>query len=81
MLLRHHEAKMNNTAAAMGVWSPTLTDGIDPLVRKRLVTRRRTLHNTRPLCLRLSRQGEVVVRKIKNKIRDVRSDLTPMKEA
>ena len=38
-LHRHPDAKMKDTAAAMGVRSPTLTNVIDALVRKRLVTR------------------------------------------
>jgi DNA-binding MarR family transcriptional regulator len=74
-LQRHPDAKMKDTAAGLDVRSPTLTDVIDALVRKRLMTTRRALHDTRTLCLRLSRQGEVVARKIKDKIRDVRSDL------
>jgi len=31
--------------------------------------------------LRLSRRGQVITRKIENQVRDVRSDLTLMKEA
>ena len=38
-LKRHPDAKMKDTAAGLDVRSPTLTDVIDALVRKRLVTR------------------------------------------
>ena len=74
-LHRHPDAKMKDTAAAMGVRSPTLTDVIDALVRKRLVTRQRALHDTRTLCLRLSRQGEVVARRIKNQVDRCETDM------
>ena len=49
-LQRHPDAKMTDTAAGLDVRSPTLTDVIDALVRKCLVTRRRALHDTRTLC-------------------------------
>ena len=80
-LQRHADAKMKDTAAALSVQPPTLTGVIQDLVHKRWVTRRRALHDDRAVCLRLSRQGEVVARRIKDHVRDVRSDLTPMKEA
>ena len=80
-LLRHSDAKLKDTAAAVGVQPPTVAGVIDDLVRKRWVTRRRSIHDDRALCLRLSRQGQVIARKIKNYVRDVKSDLTPMKEA
>ena len=80
-LQRHSNAKMKDTAAALGVQPPTLTVVIDDLVRKHWVTRRRALHDDRAVWLRLSRQGQVVAGKIKNHVRDVRSNLTSMKEA
>ena len=80
-LQRHPDAKMTGTAAALGVQPPTLTVVIDDLVRKHWVTRRRALHDDRAVWLRLSRQGQVVAGKIKNHVRDVRSNLTSMKEA
>ena len=78
---RHPDAKMKDTAAALGVQPPTLTAVIDDLVRKHWVTRQRALHDDRAVCLRLSRQGAVVAGKIKNYVRDVRSDLISLKEA
>lgn len=67
-LHRHRDAKVTEAAAAVGVQPPTVTGVIDDLVRKRWVTRQRALHNDRAVCLRLSRQGEVVERRIKHKI-------------
>ena len=49
-LQRHVDVNMKDTAAGLDVRSPTLTDVIDALVRKCLVTRRRALHDTRTLC-------------------------------
>ena len=80
-LHRHPDAKMKDTAAALSVQPPTLTAVIDDLVRSRWVARRRALHDDRVVCLGLSRQGEVVARRIKDHVRDVRSDLTSLKEA
>ena len=80
-LLRHSDAKLKDTAAALDVQPPTFTAVSRDLARKRWVTRQRALHDDRAGGLRLSRQGHVVAGKIKTHVRDVRSDLTPMKEA
>ena len=80
-LQRHPDAKMKDTAAALDIKSPTLTAVIDDLVRKRWVTRQRSLHDDRVVCLRLNRQGQVVAGKIKTHVRDVQSDLTSVKDA
>ncbi len=74
-LQRHVDANMKDTATGLGVRSPTLTDVIDALVRKRWVTRQRALHNDRALCLRLSRQGAVVARKIKDQVHRCEADM------
>ena len=63
-LLRHSDAKLKDTAAAVGVQPPTVAGVIDDLVRKRWVTRHRALHDDRAVCLRLSRQGQVIARTI-----------------
>ena len=75
-LHRHPEAKLKEPAAALGLKPPTLAVVIHDLVRKRWVTKRRALHDDRALCLRLSRQGEVLVQKIMKHIRAIRSDFT-----
>ena len=67
-LHRHMDAKLKDTAAALGVQPPTLTVVIGDLVRKRWLTRRRALHDDRALCLRLSRQGEVLAGKIQDHV-------------
>ena len=63
-LHRHPDAKVTEAATALGVLVPTLSGVIRDLVRKRWVIRRRALHDDRVVCLRLSRQGEVVARRI-----------------
>ena len=74
-LLRHPDANLKDTTAAMGIRSPSLTDVVDALVGKRWVTRRRANHDDRILCLRLSRQGEVVVWRIKNQMDCCETDM------
>jgi DNA-binding MarR family transcriptional regulator len=79
-LHRQGEAKLKEAAAAVTVQPPTVTDVITGLVRKRWVTKQRALHDDRALCLRLSRQGEALARKITECLRDIRSNLTFQEE-
>ena len=74
-LQRHLDAKMKDTAAALGVQPPTLTAVIDDLVRKHWVTRRRALHDDRAVCVRLSRQGAVVAGKIQDQVHRCEADM------
>jgi DNA-binding MarR family transcriptional regulator len=80
-LRRHTDAKLTDAAASLGVRLPTLSEVVKDLVRKRWVTKRRSATDTRAVCLSLSRRGEALAQRIKGHVRDVRSDLTPMKEA
>ena len=80
-LHRHADAKLTDAAAALRVTLPTLSTVAKDLVRKRWVTKRRSSTDTRAVCMALSRQGEVLAQRIKDQVRDVRSDLTPRKEA
>ena len=80
-LQRHMDAKLTDAAAALRVRQPTLSEVVKDLVRKRWVTKRRSVTDTRAVCLSLSRQGQALARKIKDQVRHVKSDLTPMKEA
>ena len=80
-LRRHTDAKLTDAAASLGVRLPTLSEVVKDLVRKRWVTKRRSATDTRAVCLSLSRRGEALAQRIKDHVRDVRSDLTPMKEA
>jgi len=78
---RHADAKLTDAADALCLRLPTLSDVVKDLVRKRWITKRYSVEDRRAVCLRLSRRGQVITRKIENQVRDVRSDLTPIKEA
>jgi DNA-binding MarR family transcriptional regulator len=80
-LQRHIDASVTDAATALRLRLPTLSEVVKDLVRKRWVTKRYSVEDRRAVCLRLSRRGQVITRKIENQVRDVRSDLTPMKEA
>ena len=80
-LCRHADAKLTDAADALCLRLPTLSDVVKDLVRKRWVTNRRSVTDTRVVHLLLSRRGLVITRKIKDHVRQVRSDLTSMKEA
>jgi DNA-binding MarR family transcriptional regulator len=79
-LHRHADAKLTDAAATLGVRLPTLSVVVTDLVRKRWVTKRRSVTDTRAVCLSLSWQGQALVRRIKDHVRDVRSDRIPRKE-
>jgi len=80
-LRRHAEAKLTDAAAALRVRLPTLSTVIKDHVRKRWITKRRSVTDTRAVCLALSWQGQALARRIKDSVRNVRSDLIPRKEA
>ena len=80
-LQRHMDARVTDAATALRLRLPTLSEVVKDLVRKRWVTKRYSVEDRRAVCLRLSRRGQVITRKIENQVRDVRSDLTQMKEA
>ena len=67
-LRRHAEAKVTDTAAALGVRLPTLSTVVKALARKRWVTKRRSVTDARVVSLSLSRRGRVITRKIKNQV-------------
>src|SRR5512140_1664817 len=80
-LQRHMDAKLTDAAAALRVRQPTLHEVVKDLVRKRWVTKRRSVTDTRAVCLSLSRQGQALARKIEVQVRQGRSDLTAREEA
>ena len=80
-LRRHTDTKLTDAAASLGVRLPTLSEVVKDLVRKRWVTKRRSVEDRRAVCLSLSRRGEALARRIEDRVRDVRSDLRPRKEA
>ena len=67
-LQRHVEAKLKDVASALGVQSPTMAGVIQDLVRDRWVTMQRALHDDRTLSLQLTKRGQVLARKIMDKI-------------
>lgn len=78
---RHANAKLTDAAAALCVKQPTLSEVVKDLVRNRWVTNRRSAEDRRAVCLSLTRRGEALAQNIEERVREVRSDLTPMKEA
>ena len=61
---RHANARMTDAATALRLRLPTLSEVVKDLVRKRWVTRRRSVTDTRVVHLSLSRRGLVITRKI-----------------
>jgi DNA-binding MarR family transcriptional regulator len=78
-LRRHAEARVTDAAAALRLRLPTLSEVVNDLVRKRWVTKRRSVTDTRVVHLRLSRQGKVIARKIKDQVRPVSTGVTANK--
>src|SRR5262247_1954070 len=68
-LCRHAEARVTDTAAALGVRLPTLSTVVTGLVRKRWVSKRRSVTDARVVHVILNRQGEVLARKIEDMVR------------
>jgi DNA-binding MarR family transcriptional regulator len=75
-LRRHAEARVTDAAAALGVRFPTLSEVVKDLVRKRWVTKRRSVTDTRVVHLSLSRRGEALARHIEQRVRQVEVTLT-----
>jgi len=63
-LRRHADARVTDTATALRVRLPTLSEVLNDLVRKRWVTRRRSVTDTRVVHLRLSRRGNALALQI-----------------
>lgn len=79
-LERHVDANMTNVAAALRIQPPTLVIVIQDLVRKRWVNKRPSIHDGRAVCLRLSRQGQGIARKVKIQVQQVRNTFDQLKE-
>ena len=73
VLRRHAEARVTDTATALRLRPPTLSEVVNDLVRKRWVTKRRSVTDTRVVHLRLSRRGQVLAQKIEEQVRQVRT--------
>ena len=70
-LRRHAEARVTDTATALRLRLPTLSEVVNDLVRKRWVTKRRSVTDTRVVHLSLSQRGRVITRKIEIQVRRV----------
>jgi DNA-binding MarR family transcriptional regulator len=79
-LRRHADARLTEAAAALCVRQPTLSEVVKDLVRKRWVTKRCSVTDTRAVSLSLSRQGLILTRKIETYVhRGSRELVTPIK--
>jgi DNA-binding MarR family transcriptional regulator len=63
-LRQHADAWLIDAAKAFRLEPPTLTDVVQDLVRKGWITNRRSIEDRRAICLKLSRKGEALVRRI-----------------
>jgi DNA-binding MarR family transcriptional regulator len=75
-LCRHAEARVTDASAALGVMLPTMSTVVKDLVRKRSVTRHRSVKDDRVVCLRLSRRGNALALQIEQRVRQVEATLT-----
>jgi len=74
-LRRHADARVTDTATALRVRMPTLSEVLNDLVRKQWVTRRRSVTDTRVVHLRLSRRGNALALQINQRVRQVNAPL------
>jgi DNA-binding MarR family transcriptional regulator len=74
-LRRHAEARVTDTAAALRLRLPTLSEVVKDLVRKRWVTKRRSVTDTRVVHLSLSRRGNALALQINQRVRQVNAPL------
>jgi DNA-binding MarR family transcriptional regulator len=74
-LRRHADARVTDAAAALGMRVATLSEVVKDLARKRWVTKRRSVTDTRAVHLSLSRRGEARARHIEQRVRRVEATL------
>ena len=74
-LRRHAEARVTETATALRLRPPTLSEVVNDLVRKRWVTKRRSVTDTRVVHLSLSRRGNALALQINQRVRQVNAPL------
>ncbi len=75
-LQRHMDASVTDAAVSLRVRVPTLSEVVQDLVRKRWVTRRRSVTDTRVVHLLLSRRGVVLTKQIEHHVRRVSGGVT-----
>lgn len=71
----HAKSNVMDAAVALRLTQPVVSEVVIDLVRRRLVTKRRSVSDTRAVCLSLSRQGNALVRQIKQGVRQVNSSI------
>ena len=74
-LRRHAKARVTDTATALRLRPPTLSEVVNDLVRKRWVTKRRSVTDTRVVHLSLSRRGNALALQINQRVRQVNAPL------
>jgi DNA-binding MarR family transcriptional regulator len=74
-LHRHVEVNMTETAAALSVRGPTLSEVVKALVRNRWVIKRYSVEDRRVVHLSLSRRGETLVQRIEQQVRGVSTQI------
>ena len=74
-LRRHAEARVTDTATALRLRPPTLSEVVNDLVRKRWVTKRRSVTDTRVVHLSLSRRGNALALQINQRVRQMNAPL------
>ncbi len=70
-LSRHEGTSLTDAAATLHVSPPTLSEVVKDVVRKRWVTKRRSVTDSRAVQLQLSRNGHTLARHIEQRIRQV----------
>ena len=75
LLRRHADAKLTDAAAALRVNPPTLSAVVTDLVRKRWVTKRRSVKDDRVVCLQLGQRGNVRALQVEQRVRQVNATL------
>jgi DNA-binding MarR family transcriptional regulator len=79
-LHRRADARLTDAAATLRVRQPTLSEVVKYLVRKRWVTRRRSVMDPRVVHLLLSRRGLVITGKIESQVRRVSTGVAANKD-
>jgi DNA-binding MarR family transcriptional regulator len=75
-LRRQADARVTDAASALRVRLPTLSEVVKDLVRKRWVTKRRSVTDTRVVHLSLTRRGNALTRHIEQRVCQVEATLT-----
>jgi DNA-binding MarR family transcriptional regulator len=74
-LSRHAETNLTDAAATLRVRQPRLSEVVKDLVRKRWVTKRRSVTDSRVMHLHLSWQGHTLARHIDQRVRQMEATL------